>query len=273
MFSGTTFTNYSGNVLGGHQKIDRSAYSILNKTVDISLFPSIKNIIQFEGRNGPDGIKAKSPGKDEPWHYYDPYDDHDHNIIDIMEHHYEELVEALREGNREKSAFEAAWLAHAVVDGLTPAHHYPYEEELERLRGGQGLESRDSVIKKLLIPRDNQADAIKKNWEMWGSKGLLSTHALFEWGVALLIAPLHLGRKPLSKHACKQAVENGVATTFKLAAREIADQDIFHAYYRYGWNQKMVKVVKGYLAPKIVESLAIIWYLALDEAKSGESRF
>ena len=32
------------------------------------------------------------------------------------------------------AAFEAAWLAHAVTDGFTPAHHEPLEEQLEGLR-------------------------------------------------------------------------------------------------------------------------------------------
>ena len=268
MFSGTTFTNYSGNVLGAHQKIDRSAYKILSKSVDMSVFPSIKQIIHFEGRNGPDGIKAKSPGRDEPWHYYNPYDKKDTGLFEILTLHYEALVIALRDGNREKAAFEAAWLAHAVVDGLTPAHHYPYEEELERLRG-ESLESRDTVIKKLVIPGDNVRDSVKKNWEMWGSKGLLTTHALFEWGVALLIAPLNLARKTIPATDLHAAKELGYIELFRQRAVEIADQDIYHAYYEYGWNKKMMNAVKSFLVPTIVMTLAEIWYLATEEAKTA----
>ncbi len=269
MFSGTTFTNYSGNVLGAHQKLDRSAYAVLSKSLDLATFPTIRQIISFEGRNGPDGIKAKSPGQDEPWHYFDPFDETDTGILEIIELHYKELVVALKAGNREKSAFEAAWLAHAVVDGLTPAHHYPYEAELERLRGGKGLESRDTVMRKLFIPGDGLADIVKKNWEMWGSKGLLTTHALFEWGVALLIAPLKLSGKSLSSKKMANATQTGVEKLFRAAAVEIAEQQIYEAYYRKGWNKKMMNTVKGFLAPKIVETLALVWYLAIDEAKTG----
>ncbi len=268
MFSGTTFTNYSGSVLGGHQKIDRAAYRRLSKSIDMAIFPSIKEIIHFEGRNGPDGIKGKSPGQDEPWHYYNPYDKNDHGIIDIIALHYNALVVALRDGDRHKSAFEAAWLAHAIVDGLTPAHHYPYEEELERLRG-EGLESRDTVFKKLIIPGDTVRDAVQKNWEMWGSKGLLTTHALFEWGVALLIAPVNLSRHKLSVKDQQQVQQLGWEKLFKQVAVEIADQDIYHAYYDHGWTKKMMHAVKSFLVPKMVTTVAQIWYLAIEEAKAG----
>ena len=35
--------------------------------------------------------------------------------------------------DKTRAAFEAAWLAHALTDGLTPAHHYPYQEAVSEL--------------------------------------------------------------------------------------------------------------------------------------------
>ena len=143
MYSGTTFHNKSGSVLGAHQKIDRVAYRHLQKiTKQSEGFPPLKLLLHFEGKNGPDGIKRKSPAKDEPWHFYNPFDDDDTGLIEYIERHYEELVTELKKGNMERAAFNAAWLAHALVDGLTPAHHFPYEEKLIELRGGAGIESR-----------------------------------------------------------------------------------------------------------------------------------
>ena len=59
---------------GAHQKIDRVAR---NHLADIFegrgyYFPKTWQILKFEGLNGPDGIKRKTPGQDELWHYYDP---------------------------------------------------------------------------------------------------------------------------------------------------------------------------------------------------------
>lgn len=60
MYAGTTFRNKSGHIIGVHQKIDRIARRSLKsylKTDDY--FPAIKNILHFEGNNGPDAIKKK----------------------------------------------------------------------------------------------------------------------------------------------------------------------------------------------------------------------
>jgi len=126
MYAGTTFRRDSGRIVGVHQKIDRASRRLLKKLIGKdAAFPSISQILHFEGINGPDGIKRKSPSKDEPWHYIDPTKDDDRALIGLINDHMANLVVALRTKNDERAAFEAAWLAHAIVDGLTPAHHYP----------------------------------------------------------------------------------------------------------------------------------------------------
>ena len=144
MYSGTTISQRSGKILGAHQKLDRVARRALEHALPGTAFPSIKDILSFEGVNGPDGIKRKSPARDEPWHYYDPTDPNDTMLIEMIENHVLNLTKALKNGNTEKAAFEAAWLAHAIVDGLTPAHHFNLDKRLEELRG-EGLETRTSI--------------------------------------------------------------------------------------------------------------------------------
>ena len=62
MYSGSTLTNISGNILGFHQKMDRSSRTSLRKLdpKNSIKFPSKKLILHFEGKNGPDGIKSNS---------------------------------------------------------------------------------------------------------------------------------------------------------------------------------------------------------------------
>src|SRR6478752_7324043 len=142
MYSGTTFRTKSGRVMGVHQRIDRVAHRHIKRLVrHEEMFPTTLEVLHFEGLNGPDGIKRKSPAKDEPWHYIDPADPTDRAIVGMINDHIFNLSEALKEKNDARASFEAAWLAHAIVDGLTPAHHYPLEEKLEELRG-EGLETR-----------------------------------------------------------------------------------------------------------------------------------
>lgn len=267
MYSGTTLTRYSGRILGAHQKIDRVAYRYIKRLgVGDHAFPGIRQILHFEGKNGPDAIKRKSPAKDEPWHYYSPFDDSDSQLTDLISEHYALLVQELRSGNKERIAFEAAWLAHAIVDGLTPAHHFPYEDQLTALRGGEGIESRTSIKEKLIIPGANSREIVRNNWKMWGPKGLFTTHGLFEMGVAFLIKPLSLRDGLPTKREIDQVKKIGTVELFRRSAREIAVLDMYDRYYETGWNTKLAYEVRHKLGPTLAKVVALSWYLAMYDA-------
>jgi hypothetical protein len=274
MYSGTTLTKYSGRVMGAHQKIDRVARRHLKLLLksDDPHFPRIRQILHFEGKNGPDGIKRKSPAKDEPWHYYDPFDDTDTQLLDIIKGHSIALTTELKAQNMERAAFEAAWLAHAIVDGLTPAHHYPYEEKLTELRGGEGLDSRDSIKGKLVIPGETRRDMIRNNWRMWGSKGLMTTHGTFELGVASLLAPLKLSEARPSKADIALLEEVGVIEIFRRTACEIAMLDLYTAYYQKGWTPRLAHQVRTRLGPMIIRTVTMAWYASMQAVSVGNKQ-
>ncbi len=259
-------TKYTGRILGAHQKIDRTARRQLAKLNVTTDFPAAREILRFEGKNGPDGIKVKSPAKDEPWHYYRPFDESDRDLLDIIDDHYQALIKELRANNRERSAFEAAWLAHAIVDGLTPAHHYPYEQKLTELRGGKGLDTRTTYRDKLIMPGDNKREKLKNNWKMWGAGGLYTTHTLFEMGVATLILPLRFGDFMLEKKLLKEARKIGVITLFEQVAKEIGVLEMYKSFEKRGWTPKMAYDVRHKLAPQLVKMVTLAWYLAAQEA-------
>lgn len=255
-------------MLGAHQKIDRVARRQLDKIVgDASVFPAAGAILRFEGKNGPDGVKRKSPAKDEPWHYFSPFDDEDSQLIELITDHYNNLVSELKAGNDERTAFEAAWLAHAIVDGLTPAHHYPYEEKLVELRGGEGIETRTTMKKKLVMPGETRRHQVKNNWKMWGPRGLLMGHIMFELGIAGIIKPLNFGEAVPTKEQLAQIQELGIAEWFKRSAREIAVLNMYEAYQLKGWTPKLARQVRQKLIPLIIQNVTLSWYAALVEAK------
>ncbi len=269
MYSGTTLTKLSGRFIGAHQKIDSVARRHLAKLTNengVKIFPPIRKILQFEGKNGPDGIKRKSPARDEPWHFYSPFNDDDSQLSELIRDHYNLLVEQLKQGNKERTAFEAAWLAHALVDGLTPAHHYPYEEELSDIRGGTGNEARQTVKEKIVQPGDTKREKVKNNWKMWGPKGLISTHGLFEIGIASIIKPLSFGDALPTDEDLKKIQEIGVVEWFKRTAREIAVMDMYERYYRRGWSTRLTLDVRHKLMPSVVKTVTLAWYAALIEA-------
>lgn len=273
MYAGTTLTPLSGRVIGAHQKLDRLARTNLRHLLkDDSVFPAAKDILHFEGVNGPDAIKRKSPAKDEPWHYYSPFDSEDTKLIRIIEDHYDQLVKALRAHDNIRASFEAAWLAHAVVDGLTPAHHYPYEEKLVELRGGATLESRTSYREKIVMPGETRREQMHNNWKMWGSKGLLSTHFLFEWGVAALIAPLSSPQVKISDTDLQELYDHGILELFRRKAKEINSLNMYEKYYKKGWTPYLARQVRKHLAPAIVKTLVLIWYAATIDAGLSEKR-
>jgi hypothetical protein len=267
MYSGTTFTNYSGAILGAHQKIDRVAYKYLSMiTPSMDGFPDRKHILHFEGKNGPDGIKSKSPAKDEPWHFYDPFDEEDMQLLDTIQDHYNELVKQLKKGSSERAAFDAAWLAHAIVDGLTPAHHYPFEEKLLELKGENSLEYRDSIKNKIYIQGDTKLETFKKSWALWGTDGLISMHFLFETGVAFIIAPLSMKKARINDHDLETLIDIGYLEWFKRSAREIAILNMYDRFQSKGWTPKLVRDVRNELAPIIIKTVTLVWYSAMRDA-------
>ena len=267
MYAGTTLTNYSGRVLGTHQKIDRVARQNLERLLPGLSFPKIKLILHFEGGNGPDAIKRKSPAKDEPWHYLRPFDDDDTQLLRLIEEHYHALVAALRQQDDIRAAFEAAWLAHAIVDGLTPAHHYPYEEKLVELMSGRGIETRVTVKEKLVMPGETRGRQFKNNWKMWGPKGLFTTHAAFEWGVGVLMTPMKLKRATPTADKLAQFAAQPLTLWFRQQAQEIARLEFYDTFYKSGWTIPLARRVRRQLAPALVESVVLVWQGAAREAQ------
>lgn len=265
MYSGTTLHNKSGNLMGAHQKFDRVARSFVANLRPESTFPSIKQILHFEGNNGPDGIKRKSPAIDEPWHYWDPTDPNDKQLLNIIERHREGLVQALKEKNQEKTAFEAAWLAHAIVDGLTPAHHYPYEDTLIALRG-EGIETRTSFKEKVMIKGDTKRQTISKNWRLWGAKGLIISHGYFEFGVTSTAKPMKFKKHQLKEADITHIKKIGFERYFKDTAMTIYELNMYERFLRRGWSVKLAREVRTKLVPLIVQAIAVAWILAIDES-------
>lgn len=268
MYSGLTITKYSGRVMGAHQKFDRVARRHLKRIAHgDTQFPGIRQILHYEGINGPDAIKRKSPAKDEPWHYYNPASDDNEKFLDIIRDHYAQLIREMGLGNKERAAFEASWLAHALVDGLTPAHHYPYEEKLTELRGGRGIESRTTYKEKLVMHGDTRVEKLRNNWRMWGGKGLFTTHATFELGIASLIAALSFDDAVPTESEIKQIKQIGIIPFFKQQAHAIAALDLYEQYYLKGWTPRLAYRVRHRLSPMIIKTITLTWYMALLEVK------
>lgn len=258
--------------MGVHQRIDRLARRELADLLGSKnhSFPLIRTILHFEGLNGPDGIKRKSPGQDEPWHYIDPHNPEDLRLRKMITDHMYNLTKALCENNDQRAGFEAAWLAHAITDGLTPAHHYPLEEKLEELRNGEGLETRNTPRKKLVLPGKTRRHQLANNWEFWGAKGVMTTHFMFEWGIATTMAAGKLPNTTPSSIEMKRLDQEGFMPMFDEVLQRIANLGLYEEFHKVGWTRRLARETKESLLPEIIRTVSLAWYCSWIAAQRNE---
>ncbi len=256
----------SGRIIGAHQKIDRVARRHFEEHVKKRLpFPSIKTILKFEGINGPDGVKLKSPGVDEPWHFINPNDSTDTRLLEYIRAHIKNLTTALVKKDTIKAGFEAAWLAHAVVDGLTPVHQIPESETLALLR--EESAAKQTLRSKLIVPGEgSKKQFLRKNWQHWGAGGVMTTHTVFEAGVATTIKALKFENAQPSPNDLVRVKQEGFEAIYMELVHEVAALDMNAKYKKRGWTRRMASLTRHELVPKIIKAVILAWYVAYTEA-------
>ncbi len=259
----------SGRVIGTHQKIDRVARRQLVQLLPDVSFPDIKSILHFEGSRGPDGIKLKSPGRDEPWHFIDPatFGDND-QLLKVIDDHIFNLAEALKENNDARASFEAAWLAHAVTDGLTPAHHDPLDDQVRDLRvtDDRKYSIRSRVV---MTGSGSRRKFVENNWRYWGAKGVMTTHTLFEAGVATTVKPLRFSDSLVTPQQLEQLKSRGFASLYSDMIRAVDALGMYDEFKQYGWTRKLARQTKDDLLPTIICAVTLAWYDAVQRSKES----
>jgi hypothetical protein len=253
---------------GIHQRLDVAAYKMIAHYLPDEAFPALPDILNFEGYNGPDGLNTKiglSPKglkpeaehEHNPSHLYDPVTDTGEVPLHIA-NHYQGLVQCLETGDLVRASFEAAWLAHYVGDGLTPAHHFPLETKIAETAAKAAPQLGDGNLSKF-------SNFMMRNWEIWGAKGHMSTHQNFELGIAfaLLIFPI---KAEFDDAELARVRQLGPVEYFKGEARDVAGLNLYDRFYKEGWNNDIASIVKKNLAPQIARTIGLIWLLALLEA-------
>ncbi len=263
-------SNHSGDLIGAHQKIDKSAYLMLQKYCrKAKKFPDIEQILHFEGSRGPDGLKRKSPGVDEPQHFIQPGHD-DGSLRTIIENHHYNLTQALIAKDEIRAAFEAAWLAHAITDGLTPAHHYPYRRVVDELMTDKDFIKLFGRKIKGIMRGNTLAQAARNNWLYWGAGGVMTKHIAFEYGVAYTITPVTLKRlwpKGLHHDDFDQA---DCIRAFYAALDKIVALRMYDRFLKKGWTTQLVSETHKILIPEIVRAVALAWASAANKAAKAK---
>ena len=275
MYSRATPFQKADKIAGTHQKIDRAARLVLNNLIKQHFknqhvhFPSINEILRFEGNGGPDGIKTKSPGKDEPWHFVDPYGDLS-QMFNYVENHLVNIAKALKEENYVRASFEAGWMAHAITDALTPAHQYPMTDKIIEI-SGKTPEERNKIIKKMFISGENWHKRIINNWEYIGPKGVMSSHMLYEMGIATMIsstAAKKIAKSP-SEEDLKLVLNGDFFKVFEQKIKAVADKKYYDRYLHKGWTATLALETKKDLLPEVVSMVVLGWFEGIRRSKEN----
>ncbi len=263
MYSGFITSRRIVPALGVHQRFDAAAYRLIAPYFAEETFPSLRQLMHFEGMNGPDGLKVKSPGRHDPGHLYDP-ETGAGDIPQLITDHYRALIVGLRAQDMVRAGFEAAWMAHYICDGLTPAHHFPLDEEMAtQSEHSKRIPKRYKYT--VIVPGTNLVDTIRRSWAVWGGKGLLTTHLNFEFGVAAALVGYRIN-VTLDHSQLAKARSMGFLPFFEDEAKSVAALQMYEDFYATGWNAELARTVKNRLAPQITQVIAIAWLLAYLEA-------
>ncbi|GHU79161.1 hypothetical protein FACS1894191_1320 [Clostridia bacterium] len=252
----------SGKLIGTHQKLDKIARRELSRLLPKkTYFPLEKEILNFEGSNGPDGLKRKSPGIDEPNHFILPEND-DKTLITIILNHQYNLKQALKAKNEVRAAFEAAWLAHALTDGLTPAHHYPYEEKVEALMSEKDYKKFFGVEIKGIMRGKTLKEATRNNWLYWGAGGIMTKHIAFEYGVATTVSATPAKR--LAPKLKKPDLKNlSLKEEFYKSLEKIHILNMYNRFLKEGWTTKLIEETREILIPETIKLITLAWLSAM----------
>ena len=263
---------HSGELSGTHQRLDRAARSWFKVFAPSGeFFPSTRDILHFEGNRGPDGLKWKSPGIDEPMHFILPDDDNGKLAKMITDHQYN-LRQALTKQDKVRAAFEAAWMAHAITDGLTPAHHFPYEEAVGELMSDREYKKIFGHPIKGIMRGDTLAEAARNNWLYWGVEGYMTKHIAFEYGVALVATPMtnkalfpKLSEEEKARIYDYQQID--LISEFYKSLYKIDQLKMYERFRKKGWNTKLAYESREILIPEIVKMILIGWLTSLPREK------
>ena len=267
MYSTTTIAKNSrltGKFIGTHQQLDQVARKILAKHLPRGrYFPSSREILKFEGTRGPDGLKRKSPDEDDPTHMFEG-EDGANLVKQILDHHYN-LVEALKSKNQVRAAFEAAWLAHKVTDGLTPAHHFPLNEtKRELMSNTEFIKVFGEPIKGIMHGR-SFSETLRNNWLYWGAGGHFSKHVAYEYGVTVIVSTLP-PRAFTPKMGKAEFYHVDPKKTFYESLSRVDVPGMYARFRKDGWTTDLALETKNQLLPEIIRAIALIWYSAAEEA-------
>lgn len=258
-------SKFSGRFVGTHQQLDKVARRVLTDLLPSGCyFPSESAILYFEGSRGPDGLKRKSPERDEPTHFWIP-DQDDGKMLAQIQNYYWNLKDSLVKRDNFRAAFEAAWLAHFIADSLTPAHHFPLSDVKEDLMTNKEFIKFFGEPIKGLMHGQNAKETLKNNWKYYGTGGHMNKHLAFEYRIARMAAsmPSRLLRPTIK---ASELENSDFSKEISRTVKEVFQLNLYDEFCQIGWTPRVEMTIRNQLLPLIVKEITLAWYFAAGQA-------
>lgn len=240
---------------GTHYTINRLANELVQQRLS-DFFPDWKAINDYEGLNGIDGLWLHNkhlPSRS----VYNPITCKGKGLGEV-ELQFNRMIAACASSNSDAIARQAAYLSHVITDLCTPPHQHgrPTKRRMRRWY----------IYNK--IDDDWQDDL--------ADQALPDNHFKFEVTLfhRLIYAPLRVSRfnqRLVNRfYRTRHRKRNYLVRRYlKHLTKRIRSLNLYEEYIEFGWNRKVDRGMRYLVIPRIVSTVATIWYLA---AKEGESR-
>ena len=121
----------------------------------------------------------------------------------------------------------------------------------------------------MFLPGDTWRKRLSANWKYLGPKGVMSSHMLYEMGVAVLTTSLSarkIAKKPSPQEITR--LKNGeFIAMFEESIQFVAKKQYYQTFIRKGWTSRLARETRTILLPEISKLVALAWLEAIRRAE------
>ena len=120
----------------------------------------------------------------------------------------------------------------------------------------------------MFLSGENWRERILKNWEYIGPKGVMSSHMLYEMGVATMITSVAAKKiiKSPTDEEILRVLKGEFMQIFEEKIKWVADQKYYERYLEKGWTTALARETRHDLLPEISKIVALGWFEGIRRA-------
>jgi hypothetical protein len=152
-----------------------------------------------------------------------------------------------------------------IIDGLTPAHHQPFKEQLKANDPRAEAEA-NSILRRIFVPGTNFRDLFERNWQRLGPRGVGTNHILFEAGIDFIVMPIRPKSFPtvdITVEEIKKAKSGHFLEMYWKSVKHVDSLQMFERYEKDSWTPDLADDVREKLIPEVIRMVILAWIAAI----------